>query len=230
VGNPTLEGTRISNFDVRLEWFQTAQSVFAISAFYKEFEGPIEVAVLPSTELIRTWVNGEGGDNYGVELEVRSTLDFLTSAFADISFNGNLTLVESQVRTGSVVDIYLPGTGATQLAATPKERGLQGQSPYVVNLGLTWAPAGGPSATVLFNRFGERIDAVSPDALPDIYEEARSQLDVVLEWPVLGGWKAKLSASRLIGNEVRFTQGDGLIRSYDTGRSVSFGVSWGVGR
>ena len=230
VGNPTLEGTRISNFDLRFEWFRTAQSVFAISAFYKEFEGPIEVAVLPSTELIRTWVNGEGGDNYGIEIELRSSLELLTSALADISFNGNLTLVESQVRTGSVVDIYLPGTGHSQLAAEPKERGLQGQSPYVVNLGLTWAPVTGPSATVLFNRFGERIDAVSPAALPDIYEEARSQLDVVVEWPVANGWKAKVSASRLLGNEVRFTQGDGVVRSYDMGRSVSFGVSWGVGR
>jgi hypothetical protein len=46
----------------------------------------------------------------------------------------------------------------------------------------------------------------------------------------VGGWRAKVSASRLIGSVVEFTQGDDLIRGYDTGRSVSFGLSWGAGR
>jgi hypothetical protein len=100
----------------------------------------------------------------------------------------------------------------------------------VANVAITWAFAEGASASVLFNRFGRRIDAVSAETLPDIYEEARSQIDVALEWPLLRGWRAKLSASRLIGNEVEFTQGGGLLRSYDLGRLVSFGLSWGSGR
>jgi hypothetical protein len=100
----------------------------------------------------------------------------------------------------------------------------------VLNVGITWAAESGASATLLFNRFGKRIDAVSAETLPDIYEQARSQLDAVVEWPLLVGWKAKLSATRLVGNEVEFMQGDGLLRSYDTGRSVSFGLSWAAGR
>ena len=230
VGNPLLEGTRISNFDLRYEWFRTPQSVFAVSGFYKRFDAPIEVAVLPSSELIKTWVNGASGDNYGVEMEVRSDLRFLTPALSDITLNGNLTLIESSVATGGVIDVYLPGTGASQLALAARDRSLQGQSPYVVNVGLTWAPLGGASASVLLNRFGQRIDAVAAEGLPDIYESARNQLDAVVEWPIRGGWKAKLSASRLLGTEVEFTQGDDVIRGYDMGRSVSFGLSWGTGR
>jgi TonB-dependent receptor len=230
VGNPLLTGTRISNFDLRYEWFQSPQAVFAISGFYKRFESPIEVAVLPSTELLKTWVNGEGGDNLGVEAEVRTDLAFLTGGLSDVTVNGNVTVVRSEVRTGGVADVYVPGTGASRLALTPRGRALQGQSPYVVNVGLTWAPVGGASATVLFNRFGKRIDAVAAEGLGDIYEQPRSQLDAVVEWPVVGGWRAKISASRLIGSVVEFTQGDDLIRGYDTGRSVSFGLSWGAGR
>jgi hypothetical protein len=52
----------------------------------------------------------------------------------------------------------------------------------------------------------------------------------VIEVPLMGGWRAKLSGSRLVGNVVEFTQGGELIRSYDSGRSVSFGLSWGAGR
>jgi hypothetical protein len=175
-------------------------------------------------------VNGDGGDNFGVEVEARSSLDVLSSALADVSINANVTLVESSVATGGVIDVYLPGTGAQRLALAPRERGLQGQSPYVVNVGLSWASPGGASASVLFNRFGRRIDAVGAETLPDIYERARNQLDAVIEWPLLEGWRAKLSASRLVGNVVEFTQGGGLLRSYDTGRSVSFGLSWAAGR
>lgn len=231
IGNPSLERTRIDNYDLRWEWFRGPQTVFATSVFYKRFDAPIEVSVLPSSELLKTWVNAEGADNHGVELEVRSDLGFLSRGLESLSFNGNLTLVESEVANGDAIRVYLPGTGETDLAVVPTNRALQGQSPYVVNAGLTWAPLqGGPTATLLFNRFGRRIDAVGGQATPDVYEEARSQLDAVLELPIQDGWTVKASASRLVGHEVEFTQGGGLLRAYDLGRSVSLGVSWGIGR
>jgi len=230
VGNPSLESTAITNVDVRLEWFRAARSVLAVSTFYKDFKAPIETAVLPSTELIKTWVNARGGQNYGLELEARSPLDFLSEGLSDVVVNGNLTLVRSSMNTGGAVDVYLESSGATQITIEERNRALQGQSPYVVNLGLTWAPNGGASASLLFNRFGERIDAIGAQSLPDVYESARNQLDAVVEWPLMSGWRAKLAASRLLGNVVEFTQGGDLLRSYDLGRTVSFGLSWGAGR
>ena len=230
IGNPELDRTRITNFDLRWEWFASPQAVVAVSGFYKRFLDPIEVSVLPSSELIKTWVNAEEADNYGVEVEARSDLGFLSEGLSSLAVNGNLTLVESDVTTGSLINVYLPGTGATELSVVPKNRALQGQSPYVANLGLTWATPAGASASVLFNRFGRRIDAVGGQSTPEIYEEARSQLDAVLELPLASGWKAKLSANRLLGNEVEFTQGGGTLRSYDVGRSFSLSLSWGSGR
>jgi TonB-dependent receptor len=230
LGNPDVEVTRITNRDLRFEWFRSSQSVVAVSTFFKDFDAPIEDAVLPGTELKKTWVNAEGGTNVGLELEFRSGLDVIAEPLRDVSLNANLTLVRSQMRSGGAVDIYFEGSGSTQLALEARDRALQGQSPYVVNLGLTWAPLGGASATVLFNRFGRRIDAIGALALPDVYESARSQLDATVEWPLYSGWKAKISASRLLGSVIEFTQGGELLRSYDTGRPVSLGLSWGAGR
>ena len=230
LGNPDLDITRVTNLDLRFEWFRSARSVFAVSTFFKDFEAPIEDAVLPGTELKKTWVNAAGGTNYGVEFEMRTPLDVLSESLADVSFNSNLTLVKSEMQSGGSVDIYFEGSGSTQLLIEERDRPLQGQSPYVVNLGLTWAPTGGASASVLFNRFGERIDAIGALALPDVYESARNQLDAVVEWPLMSGWKAKVAASRLLGNVVEFRQGGELLRSFDTGRSVSLGLSWGAGR
>ena len=230
VGNPELRRSRIWNFDGRWETFFGHGGVLAVSGFHKSFEAPIEVAVLPSTELLKTWINGGAAVNYGAELEFRSDLGFLSSELEAVSLNSNLTLVHSEVGTPGVIRAYVPGEGGVDLPVVPKNRALQGQSPYVVNVGLSYAsPSGGSRAGVLFNRFGRRIDAVGGQATPDIFEEARSQLDVVLERRIRGGARIKLSASRLIGSVVEFTQGGGLLRSWDAGRTLSLSVGWNTG-
>jgi len=225
-GNPALRRSRIANYDLRWEWFPGADAVVAVSGFYKNFEDPIEVLVLPSTELIRSWVNAPEATNYGVELEMRSSLGIIAPALESLRFNGNLTLVESEVASGGISTVFIPNQGPVDLQTIDRDRALQGQSPYVLNLGLTWFSEGaGASASLLFNRFGERIDAVGRESSPDIYEEARNQLDLVLERS-FGAFKTKLSMNRLLGNDVTFTQGGEVLRQYDRGRSVSVSVSW----
>ncbi len=231
VGNPVLGRTLIRNFDARWEWFPGLGSLIAVSAFHKDFDDPIEVVVFPSTELIKSWTNADGATNYGAEIEVRAPLGALGPAFRPFALNANLTLVESDVHIAETATIYLPGTGTIDLTGLEdRNRPLQGQSPYVVNLGLSYASARlGTTATLLFNRFGRRIDSVGGRTLPDIYEEARSTLDVVLQQPLAGGVSVKLSAKRLVGNEVAFTQSGDVVRGYDTGRTFSVSLSWGAG-
>lgn len=229
-GNPELSRSRIQNYDVRWEWFFRPDALIAVGGFYKDFDDPIEVLVYPSSELIKSWVNADQATLYGAELEVRTSLGIVTRALENVFFNANLTLVESEVATAGSAQIYIPGTGATTIAVVERDRPMQGQSPYVVNLGLAYdSPTWGTRATVLYNRFGRRIDSVGGQALPDVYEEARDQLDVVIEQDLPGGFNAKLSASRLLGNEVEFTQGGGTLRGYDTGHSFSLSIGWQPG-
>ena len=228
VGNPELTLSRIQNYDLRWEWFMSPGALLALSGFYKSFENPIEVQVLPSTELIKTWVNAPEAQNYGFEAELRAPLGLLAERLGDFSANANLTLVRSDVEAGGLVRYYLAGSGAQEIEVLDRKRALQGQSPYVANLGLTYFNQdAGTTATALFNRFGRRIEAVGREATPDIYEEARSQLDVVLEQRLRNNLTLKLSAGRLIGHDIVFTQGGDLVRGYDTGRSVSLSIKLG---
>ena len=233
VGNPELDRSLIRNFDVRWEAFAADGGLLAASAFYKSFANPIEVSVLPSTELLKTWVNGGTANNWGVELEMRSDLGRISSALKPVSLNANLTLVQSRVNVPGVITVYIPGEGEAQLPVVEKNRALQGQSPYIVNVGLTYARrdrnAAEQAVSILFNRFGRRIDAVGGQATPDIYEEARSQLDVVVERRIPSGAKLKLSASRLVGGKVKFTQDGGLLRQWDRGRTFALSVGWDTG-
>ncbi len=230
VGNPELVRSLIQNYDARWEYFFAPGKLLSASAFYKVFDAPIEVAVLPSTELLRSWVNGGSAYNYGVELEFRSDLGVLTPALESVTLNSNLTLVRSEVNTPDVVRIYVPGAGGADLPVVAKTRALQGQSPYVANVSMTYTSDSGASrASVLFNRFGRRIDAVGGQATADVFEEARSQLDVVMERRLTHSAKVKLSASRLLGNVVEFTQDGDLLRRWNNGRSVSLSVGWDTG-
>lgn len=226
IGNPTLERSRIQNYDLRWEWFPDAGSVLAVSAFYKRFDDPIESLVVPSTELIKSWVNAEGATNFGAELEIRSSLGTLARGLEGLQLNANLTLVESQVDVGGTATVFTGGVPLT-LTLQDRDRPLQGQSPYVVNLGMTYTiPSFGARTTVLYNRFGRRIDSVGQLALPDIYEEARDQFDVVLEKELTRHFDLKFTASRLLGTEYVFTQGDDVLRRFDVGRSFSLSFAW----
>ncbi len=227
VGNPELVRSRIQNFDLRWEVSPGYGSIIAASGFYKTFSNPIEVSVLPSTELLKTWVNGGEARNFGMELEFRSTLAPISPLLGNFAVNTNLTLVRSTVNTPREIRVYIPGQGGLDLDVVAKERALQGQSPYVVNATITYADGGGDlRASALFNRVGRRIDAVGGQATPDVYEESRSQLDLVLEKRATQLISLKLSAGRLLGNVVRFTQEGDLLREWNTGRSLSFSASW----
>lgn len=230
VGNPELQRSLIRNFDLRWETFLGGNALVAASAFYKMFFDPIEAAVLPSTELLKTWVNGGTANNWGFELEMHSDLDRLASALSALELNANVTLVQSKVNVPDMVRVYIPGEGGIDLSVVARERSLQGQSPYIVNVGLVYTSdgggGGGTALSVLFNRFGKRVHAVGGQATPDIFEEANSALDVVVERRINGHAKVKLSASRLLGGTARFTQYDGLLRQWDSGRTLSLSVGW----
>ena len=163
-----------------------------MSAFYKGFTNPIEVAILPSTERLKTWVNAPEANNIGLEFEFRSDLEILAESLENVSLSTNLTLVESEVTTGDELLVYLPGAGSTELSVRGENRALQGQSDYVVNGSLTWDTRWGGTASALFNRFGRRIDAVGGLGLPAEFEEARSQLDFVIAAAAQGADRAEV--------------------------------------
>lgn len=233
-GNPFLVRSRILNTDARWEWFPAAGAVLSAGAFHKEFTDPIEpIAMLLGTNPGRTFANTESATVYGAELEVRAPLGVVAEALGGFTINGNLTVARSAVG-GDEVSIYDPQRDEPLVYPVNRgaDRPLFGQSPYAVNLGVTYFhERTGTAGTLLFNRFGRRVDTTGGVALPDIYEEGRSQLDLTLEQPLAGGLAMKLSTTRLLGGDVEFTQtfpnGDVVTtRRYDLGRMFSMSLNW----
>lgn len=217
-GNPDLQRTRILNGDVRWEWYPTEAEAFSIGVFGKRFDDPIERAYRAGNSANRTivYVNADAATNYGVELEARKQLGFFGDAFRSLVAFSNLTLMTSNIRLGT-----------QQLAATNADRAMVGQAPYVLNTGLTWTSnSGSTSATALFNRTGERIDAAGDQPLPDIVILPRNLVDLSLRFPLLRGIQARVDARNLLDARFDMMQGTVTRESYRQGRVLQMGLQW----
>jgi len=225
VGNPALVRSSILNYDLRVEWFPEPTSLVAVSGFYKDFDHPIEQIVFPSSELISTWDNNESASLYGAEIELRTSLRPFVDALENFSIAGNLTLVHSRVQSKDSLQL----SGGESIAITPRERALQGQSPYVINGSLTYFhPSGRTTITALFNRFGQRIDKVGTQVLPDVFENPINQLDMVVQQG-FGRVSLRLAGSNLMNADAVYEQAGQVVRRATRGRSVSASLSFGLG-
>jgi TonB-dependent receptor len=226
MGNPGLKRARVHNWDVRAETYPGANSLLAISAFYKELINPIENSIVGGSVPTKMPINARSGLLRGFEAEARVGLGAVRRALESFAGTANLTVVKSQTDVS--------GLGVATSARPP----LQGQSPYVVNLGLYYASAKGETnGALLYNVFGRRLDRLGIQGQPDIYEQPRHSLDFTLSrgFRVI---KAKLAIENLLDGEVRFEQKQPAIPRGDEpasrvvyrsrrGRSISLSISNG---
>jgi hypothetical protein len=191
-GNPDLVLTKISNVDLRYEFFPTLKEVLAFSLFYKQFENPIE-EIIGGTGLLN-FANAPRANLFGAEIEGRKTLDVLADSLKDFTVIANLTVVKSEV-----------DLGVRRANATEAKRPLSYQSPYVVNLSLDYEnEKTGTDARVLYNVFGPRITVVGANNLPDTYEQPRSQLDLTVAQKLGKRFQVKAQALNVLRQPIVF--------------------------
>lgn len=216
VGNPNLKRALIQNYDIRWEWYTGITEYFSIAAFYKWFKNPIEkTIIITSAERTSSWQNAKSAYNYRFEIEARESLKFITPSLARLVFTGNLALIKSKVQ------LYEGGY------ETSKERALQGQSPYVVNLMATYiVPKSETDISLLYNVFGRRISEVGVAGTPDIYEEPLHKIDIVISQSLGDRLGIKFSGKNILDPESKYTQGGYAQRIYKEGRSFSVELSY----
>jgi outer membrane receptor protein involved in Fe transport len=222
VGNPDLVTAAIESFDLRWEWFPRADEVLAASLFLKRIDDPIEQIIRPTAQLSTTYANAASADNFGVELEFRRGLAFLSPRLAEWSLMSNYTWVDSSVDLASI----------QQSELTTLDRPLVGQAEHIFNLTGEYAPARlGAVVRLLYNYTGEKITDVGALGLPDIYQNARNTVDVV--WlQDLGRWtprlRMKVSAENLLDEERVQTIGGFVHNAYTSGRELGLSLSYNV--
>lgn len=227
VGNPDLERTLIDNFDFRWEHFPRVGELFAISAFYKDFENPIERSFNSQADFgEKQFVNVPSATVYGLELEARKKLAS-QEALSFFSVTANISLIKSEVDIpeNNLLDIrrFDPDASST--------RELQGQSPYLVNLGLLYDNFNtDTSVSVYYNVFGERIHEVGIGPTRDAIEKPRHMVDLTFSQSIWEKFRLKLSAKNLLDEPIEIVQefkGNDFVQSrYKAGTTLSLSFSY----
>jgi len=233
-GNKTLEIAKLNNYDLRFELYPSGTQVISVGGFYKTIQNPIELSIditQPFTTF--TYENEKSANVYGLEFEVRRNLAFLggnkeSGFLASTVFFSNLALIKSKLT-------FDEGSLAKQ------DRPLQGQSPYVINVGLQYeSQSNGWFASAVFNRVGRRIAfvGVAPqfgDTRQDIFEQPRSVIDLQVGKNI-GKLNVKLTVGDLLRKDLvyyqdadgdkTFSEGDRTMFKFTNGYTTSLTLSY----
>ena len=87
-------------------------------------------------------------------------------------------------------------------------------------------PTADASATLLYNRVGERITEAGESPLPDVIEASRNVLDFSLRVPLFQTLSARFDARNLLDADYLVTQGGVTRQSYRAGRVFAVGFNW----
>ena len=191
-----LKVADIDNFDLRYEYYPSDGENIHFGVFYKHFNNPIESSISNTTNLAFTFINAPSAYAAGVELDIRKKLDFLGgSFFKNISVLFNGSLIKSEVSIDG------------RSSWTPNRK-LQGQSPYVVNMGLyyqaqSWQVSG------LYNVFGPRIVFVGSGTNPpysEVVEMPRHTIDLTISRDITKRLSFNAGVSDLLNQRVLLLQ------------------------
>lgn len=215
IGNPNLKQTFIHNADLRFEYFLGKGQSINASVFYKHFTNTIEMTSLASNSQ-QTFIYNNASTAYliGAEIEVRKNFDFVSKKLEDLVFVANMAYIYSRVDLRNIKNN----------SSDEQVRPMQGQSPYVINLGLSYVhPTVGTGVTLLYNQVGQRLYATGEVGNPSWYENWRPLLDLQVSQKFLKGrGVVRFTISDLVAAKSIYYQNDvvGSHRDYQKGKDA----------
>lgn len=232
IGNLDIQPTYIDNFDLRFERYGENSQFFALSAFYKAFTDPIELVAFEQAPDNFQPQNVESAKVIGAELEVRQGLEFIDAGLKDISFNANFSIIDSKVDM-SETEFNSRTLAARQGETIEDTRELQGQSPYLINIGFNYKGENNSWQSGLFyNVQGKTLEVVGIRAVPDVYTLPfhNMTLSIGKEFGKDRNSKITLRFSNILNDQREsvyqsFRAADQIYSLRDPGQGISLGYS-----
>jgi outer membrane receptor protein involved in Fe transport len=226
-GNPDLIETDIKNLDARYEYYFNSTDLISFALFYKDMKNPIEDTRLDTTGTIPrfSFHNAQAATLSGLELSWYKHLDFISESLENFIFSGNYTHIQSEIEL----------TEDQKETLVTQERELQGLSPNVINLAMTYEDEENRIVTLSYNKMDERLMRVAikngtvilglddyeiPPNLVDLTWIEKFRVDA-LDTNMALTFKAK----NLLDDETVWQQGGKTTLIYKTGRSYSVSLS-----
>ena len=152
----------------------------SLSGFYKDFTDPIEKVFFLQAPTQVTVDNLGSAKVYGVELEFRQRLGFISEGFDKFKLNGNVSIMKSELEMEEN-EFNSRSNAARAGESISNTRDLQGQSPFLINAGLDYVNTElGMEAGLYYNVQGETLEIVGTGDVPDVYSKPFHSLNVTL--------------------------------------------------
>ena len=214
-GNPDLQISSVSNFDLRWESYGEGQDKLSVALFYKEIEDAIERVELTASGTAgnsRTFQNTDSAEIFGLELDAYREFALNDSYTKSFFISMNASYIESETE-----DLESPTEG----------RALQGQPEYTFNFILGFDDLdSGQELTLLLNQNGESVRDVGVSGTPDIIEEPAPQLDLTYSREINDAMSLSAKASNILDADIEFTQFGQTFRKYSKGVGLEVGFEW----
>ncbi|MBN2817113.1 MAG: carboxypeptidase-like regulatory domain-containing protein [Campylobacterales bacterium] len=221
-GNPNLVNTDIYSYDLKYSHYFSDTENLNLGIFYKNLDNPIEDTVDERNALpLYSYENMDSATLYGIEIDGRKSFDIIHKDLANFYLAGNFSYTKS--------DVSLTEEQQTQFTSNHRE--LQGLSPTVVNVSLSYESKH-TNLTLSYNKMGERIRKVGMidylDELPDYYEVPPQILDFVWIEKFDNGLSARLRLQNLLDEETIWYQGskDNITNRFKVGQFYSLSVAY----
>jgi TonB-dependent receptor len=225
-GNPFLEPSDLTNYEVRGEWYWEDGDNFSASVFLKDLADPIETVQGGATEenVLFNFVNGDAAEIYGVELEGLKSLEFLADAVGGWVNNfyvaGNVTLSDSEIEIE-------PGPGVGNI--THDSRPMTQHSRWVANLQLGYdSPGGKHGATLAYNAFDERILYAGINGFDDAFEQPFHSLDLTYSWFTSDRLSFRFRAQNLLDEPLEVEQNGVKVIEQELGMTWLVDLNWAL--
>ena len=250
IGNIDLEKTNVNNVDLRYENFFKDGQMMSVSTFYKHFTNPIEISGFELEPNDITPRNAGTAHLIGAEIEFRKNFSWITPKLQGLSLGANVTYVKSLINMKEIVvaagsdGIFGTDDDRTEYQSRSENlregeslgtfRSMFGQSPFIVNVNLSYANDSiGFETSLSYNVQGKRLAVVGIGIRPDVYDQAFHALNLKIsqKFGKEDRWKASLSANNLLGDfrEKLYESYEAepvVFERYNPGRSFSIGFSY----
>ncbi len=203
-GNPTLEHTKVWNYDAYLS-FYSRMGLFTVGAFYKEVE---DIDYLRTTRLtegefrgfqLTEPINAEGLSKVrGIELDLQTNLSLLPSPFDGIVIGAILSFIDSE----TFFPLFEIGPRspdppfAPTVIDTVREGRMPGQADRIANLVLGYEK-GGFTGRVSMTYQGEILETIGTRSELDGFSDAFVRWDLALQQEIYGRFSLFLNANNV---------------------------------
>jgi TonB-dependent receptor len=243
VGNPALQDSRLTNAELRAEYYFGLGSRVSLAGFYKKIDNPIEpFSSFTDNSQITQFANAPEATLWGGEIETQWNHDLVDWGDGweskQLVVVANYTYTQSELKVGpdDQTLTFTPGVGGV-----PRPAGgffvdgapLTGQSDHLLNVQLGIEDTDRlQQLTLLVKYASERVTSRGSGGLPDIVEDPGVTVDLVgrAEIGLFGQpFELSLEARNLWGRdnfEYQATDSNRIeINTYEVGRTFAIGLS-----